>query len=189
MDRDVASKLVEELSKHTLIFPIDEDKFLEILMVLDVPESSRFYHDMPENEQILNESDRYHYLSLRRVLRNRNAANYKLSGAKKLWEKTFSRFFIYDSNILTRRARIDEDIAELMIKCEFPFSLLGKLETYDSNDGDKPLLHIKRPVLVIPDLTESESLLVSRWERSNSIVSEERLFTRKKHRYNEYFGF
>ncbi|MEK6842782.1 MAG: hypothetical protein AABX84_03115, partial [Nanoarchaeota archaeon] len=154
MDKSIVETLINELSRHAPFSSIEKGMFLDVLLNLDVPESSKFYQDIPENEQLLNDGGRYHYLSLRRVLRNRNAANYQLSRTKKLWEMGMSMLKVYNSNVLTRRARIDGNIVDLMTRCIFPFSLLGKFDTYEPNEPDKPLLHIRRPVLVIPGLNE-----------------------------------
>ncbi|MFH1073074.1 MAG: hypothetical protein V1743_06620, partial [Nanoarchaeota archaeon] len=131
MDKRVAQFLCDELSRHPKIIKPDTALFLDLLIAADIPESKRFYEILPEHAQLVQETDQYFYLSLRRILRNKNARNYHLHGWKKAYETGASALRMYSSDALTRNLRTDEDIVELMATCEQPFSLLGKFETYD----------------------------------------------------------
>ncbi len=172
MDRDVAEHLLSEFERQFTMVRVDENKFLNVLLNTHVPESTRFYEEVPLNEQQIEESSQYHYLSLRRVLRNRNTEGYRITPLKQLWEKFTHSRGIYSSNVLSRNLRADKVLAEIMYKNKSPFSLLGKFESYDISGED--LRVITRPVLIIPDVKSRE--IIDRWEEANKIYEEERGF-------------
>ena len=87
MDKEVVKNLVSELKRHSEIVIPDDQLFSKMLISTDVSESSRFYEELPDKRQLVEETGRYHYLSLRRILRNKNAKNYKLSKLKRIYEK------------------------------------------------------------------------------------------------------
>jgi len=77
MDVQIAERLVSALEKRPMTGVVpDKALFLDVLLSTDVPESSRFYEvvpDRPDKRQLVQETGRYSYFSLRRVMRNRNA--------------------------------------------------------------------------------------------------------------------
>jgi len=154
------------LKKHPGIITPDRDIFLDVLLRTDVPRSSKFYKKLPDNKQELKEADRVYFLSLRRVLRNRNVeSGYKVNGWRKLVDAYASRRCIYSSDILTRRLRQDSEIVDLMEACEQDFSLLGKFEVYDSSNLEKLTVQTT-PILVIPGSETAEKVLD--WENANT---------------------
>lgn len=171
MDRKIAERLINELSKHSEIVSPDRKLFLDILISTDIPESSRFYEQLPDKRQLVEETDRYHYLSLRRVLRNRNARDYRLSQRKKNYEAVASALGLYSSDVLSRNLRVNKDLVEIMAECQEPFSLLGKFKTYDHGNPDETLFVVTRPILVIPNVENREPIYA--WEKANTIYEKE----------------
>ncbi|MBW2982399.1 hypothetical protein KY343_05955 [Candidatus Woesearchaeota archaeon] len=167
MQLKTAETLVEALGKHPGIITPDKDLFIDLLMQIDVPESSRFYERIPGNKQELTESDCSYSLSLRRVLRNRNSErNYSPGIVKRALDALASWRGIYSSDVLTRRLRQDNEIVDLMQACLEDFSLLAKFETYDYSDPNK-LTVTTRPVLVIPGAENDEQVM--EWEEANTL--------------------
>ena len=181
MDRQVAETLVDELSKHAGIANVDGGVFLGVLLAADVPQSSRFYEPLPDEKQLVQESRCYHFLSLSRVLRNGTAGSYRLSRAKQAYEAMASAIGIYDSDTLSRNLRANGDLVEMMAESEHPFSLLAKLQTYDYYNPEGDLFVITKPVLVIPDASDTAKICA--WEDANTTYEQERealFFTRRK---------
>lgn len=171
MDPAVAEALFGAFEKHLGILLPDRNAFLELLVETDVPDSSKFSEELPDKPQIITESDIYHCISLRRVLRNRNARNYKLSGAKKAWEAVAAGLGIYSSDVLTRKIRGEPGVVELMHVSDSPFSLLGKFETYDHANPENTLFKKTRPILIIPDLPNAQA--IKNWEEANTTYEKE----------------
>jgi len=172
MDKTIAENLIVELSKHPRIIPLDKDFFIKILISMDVPESSRFYENLPDKEQTLQDGDNFYLLSLRRILRNNNAQDYKMSKWKNIYKSIISSSGAYSSDVLTRNLRADKDLVKIMSECEQPFSLLGKFKSYDINNSYNGISTIIRPILVIPGAMDS----VLKWEEANIIYDKEGLF-------------
>lgn len=180
MDKKIADRLISELGRHSGIVTPDKDLFLKILVYADVPESSRFYEVLPKEQQIVTEFDRCHYLALRRILRNRNAEqylpknrstkDYLLALLKKTGAACESVFGAYSSNAMCRNLRANDTLVEMMASCEEPFSLLGKLTTYDFSNPDRTLI-ITQPVLVIPGAKDLNAIYD--WERANTVYEKE----------------
>lgn len=181
MEQILAEKLVDELNKHPQIIEPNKKKFTDLLVSVDIPESKRFYEDLPENSQLSTGTslDSYHYLSLNKVLRNKNAKDYFLSKFRQKYESWASIYGISSSNILTK-LRMNTDLMVMIATCEHPFSLLGELETHDSEDTlDRHLFVIKRPILVVPKTKNMEKIL--EWENKNTIYHKEVGFTPFRH--------
>jgi len=190
MDREIAGKLVKELKKHRGLIAIDEELFLDVLVSSEVPKSSRFYEKLPYKQQAVEESNRYYYFSLRRLLRNRRAKDYQLSRWKKSYEAIASTFGIYSSDALNRNLRTDSTLIDMMAICEEPFSLLGKFQTYDFDNPNETLFIVTRPVLIIPGAKDMEKIY--NWEEANTTYEKEvRLMgflpTQKRIPSQEYF--
>ena len=171
MDHRLAENLLDELAKHPEIVRVDRDLFLGVLKVAEIPESSRFHEDLPDKQQLAEGLDRYAYFSLRRVLRNRNAENYRLSAWKNTFEAVMSAFGAYSSDVLTRKIRADGEIVDMMARNEHPFSLLAKCKTYDFGNSEGRLFVVTRPVLVIPGVKDIDRILA--WEEDNTAYEEE----------------
>src|SRR3989344_8537022 len=120
---------LDGLSHHSGIISPDRRIFTEALLGVNVPRSRRFYEDLPEREQVVEESNCYHRLSLRRILRKENAVDYRLNPVTQAWEAVLSFVGAYSSDSLTRSIRADPELIEMMRKSTHPFSLLGKLRT------------------------------------------------------------
>lgn len=188
MDTKIAERLVGELGRHGGIIIPDNELFLPILVSADVPESSRFYETLPCRRQLAQETGCCHYLSLRKILRNRNARKYQLSQLKKAYEAVASAIGAYSSDALTRNLRADAALLEMMEGCEEPFSLLGKFQTYDYDNPDGTLFVVTRPVLVIPGA--KNTMPIQSWEEANTTYEKEVGIFRhnKRVRPQEYFS-
>ena len=179
MDILVAAQLVGELRKHRSIPALSTDKGLSLLDLLtsaNIPESSRFYEELPRNEQLIEENDRrYHYFSLRRILRNNVATGYCHSAAKRTWVGFIGLVGSFSSNVLTRGIRADRNLVRMMAESVHPFSLLGKLETYDHGNPKDRLFVITRPILVVPKATSpKDKNAIADCEEENTMYAEER---------------
>jgi len=191
MDRKIAETLVDELGRHGSLVTPDRDLFLNELVSVDVPYSSKFYEVTPGKQQLVEETGRYHYLSIRRVLRNRNAKDYQLSQWKKAYEAIASAFGAYSSDALSRNLRADGTLVEMMARCDEPFSLLGKFQSYDFDNPDETLFVVTRPVLVIPGVKDMKP--IHDWEEANTTYEKEvrmmgLLPTQKRIKPQEYFS-
>ncbi len=191
MDRKIAETLVDELGRHGSLVTLDSELFLNELVSADVPESSKFYEVLPGKRQLVEETGRNHYLSLRRVLRNRNARDYQLSQWKKAYETIASAFGVYSSDALSRNLRVDGNLVEIMSRSEQPFSLLGKFQSYDFDNPNDILFVITRPVLVIPGAKDMKP--IHDWEEANTTYEKEVRFmglfpTQKRIKPQEYFS-
>ena len=171
MDPAVAEILFGAFEKRAGIQAPDKNAFLEMLVEAQVPDSSRFSEELPDKPQIITEADLYHCISLRRLLRNRNAKDYKLSGVKKAWETVAAGLGIYSSDVLTRKIRADPELVELMSISDSEFSLLGKIETFDYANPKEILYKKTRPILVIPDLPKAAAVM--QWEEANTTYEKE----------------
>lgn len=180
MEEKHASVLIKGLSKHQGIMPVNEKIFMEILASFNVPDSSRFHERMPVNPQLLDEGSRFYLLSLRRVLRNANAGSSNPSKLKQMWDKITLEFGAYNSTALTRDIRRNSPLVEMMRRSEYPFSLLGKFETYEvvSGNSDQPVLYTARPILIIPGVSENDLQRIYTWEEKNIRRGEESPFAR-----------
>ncbi|MEK6898190.1 MAG: hypothetical protein AABX28_02415 [Nanoarchaeota archaeon] len=182
MEEKYASVLIDELSKHSVIKPINRDLFTGILIKTEMPESSRFYEELPLNSQLLNERTRYYEFSLRRVLRNKNAGRDETWALKDLWNG-FLLGNTYSSTALARDIRKNPRLVEIMLKSSCPYSLLGKLETSDcveTSDCDNPkeipkrtLFRKTKPVLIIPDADNIDLIEMANWGEIHAVYEEE----------------
>ena len=98
MDRNVAEKLVLELKKHPRVSSIAKE-FVGALMSVGVKDSLRFYEEIPSNQELLDDGGKYHCLSLRRVLRNKNAFLKEVSELKLVGRYLAEKLHIYSSDI------------------------------------------------------------------------------------------
>jgi len=171
MDKGLAELLVGEFVKHCTVTQPDSRLFLDVLASAEVPDSSRFYEELPDKKQLIDDTGSYHYLSLRRVLRNANAKSATPAVWKRCVEGFATLFGIYSSDVLSRRLREDRELVHMMQSCDAPFSLLGKLESYDFDNPGEKLYVVTRPVLVIPGF--ACAWRVNEWEKANTTYEKE----------------
>jgi len=166
MEKEIAAMLVQGLSGHSGIIPVDKDKLVDLLVSADIPDSSRFYERLPDNSQLMDETGRNHYLSLRRILRNNRAEGYEIPLWKNAFNNAIKSCSSYSSDTLCRSMRTNKALVKAMSESESPFSLLGKLETLDFENPDKPLYIVTSPILVIPG--EGDIKPIREWEDANT---------------------
>ena len=175
MERKVAEQLVESLSNHYGIIPVDKKNFIELLTSLNIRPTSKFYVellDVHKYKQLLQEgSRRYHYLSIRRVLINKNVG-YGVSFVKKIWSSLVSRV-IWSSNVFSRSLRLNPKIVKILTESESTFSLLAKLETYDYDNKDGVLYVASKPVLAVPNAKGKDIETMKEWEEKNTFYEKE----------------
>jgi len=172
------SMLVEEIGRKGI--PLSKQarqKLMDNLAVLEVPKSSRFYEELPLDSRyqatIEELTDRYHYLSLRRVLRNANVEIPKASLPKAIARKLRTILGFYSSTDFTRKLRENKRLVEVILRSSGkgnPFSLLGKLESFDISG--EALLVSTKPLLIIPEISAEDQGYVRDWE--NQHISYER---------------
>ncbi|MEK6800765.1 MAG: hypothetical protein AABY05_02430 [Nanoarchaeota archaeon] len=171
MDEEIAKKLLDELGKHRSIVRPNNQLFLDILLSTDVSESSRFHEALPDRQQRVEENGFYYSLSLRRILRNKNAQNYQPLLWKKAGGSIASALGFYSSDALSRNLRANKDLVKMMMECQEPFSLLGKFQTYDDENPEGILFAATRPILIIPDSKDMQQIYD--WEEKNTTYEKE----------------
>lgn len=163
MDHQHARALVLGLKERPAMIPVDTDYFTKILENVRMPESSRFYETVGSNKQRHEDGEDFYVLSIRRVLRNRNAKNYTYTPWKQLMDTFLERIGSYSSDRLTRLLRTDEELELRLEQAPSPWSLLGKLVTYYGS-GET----VSRPILYIPGANLDWVLA---WEAEHTIRS------------------
>jgi len=175
MDEKTAKNLVDEMARHPEVIKPDKDLFVKVLSSINVPGSSKFYENLPDdllnNSQLIQKIDRYHYLSLKRILRNYNAREHQLSTSGKILESIGSVFRVCDSDALDRNLRTNKDLIKMMAENKQLYSLLGEFQTYDFDNPDDKFFRITRPILVIPGVEDMSEIL--KWEQANSTFEKE----------------
>lgn len=104
---------------------------------------------------------------------------------KKIIETIGSTFNVYDSDVMTRRARADGNIVKMMSESDCPFSLLGKLDESIFRD-DRKEHYRSRPVLFIPGAKNLVKIV--KWEDRNEIYERRGLFFSKKIGKKEFYS-
>ena len=161
MDRDIAVELVDGLVRHPHAVVRDADELVDFLEAIEVPESSRFYHTLPGNKQPGDGSDRLFELSLRRLYRNEHALDQQLLEWKRVLGQSVLGLGVYSSNMMSRLARDDEEIAKMMKESPLPYTLAAKAK---ATDLDETLLSTKRTILIIPG---ADIEIVRNWEEQH----------------------
>jgi len=164
------------------------------------------------------EEEKYHTLSLKKVLRNRKCFKSSIISSiemttllnlELLSYKVLGKGFM-PSGMLRGRFRLNRDFKKLRLNRDlayrmtefdkdfhsieemqrFPiYSLLGELQTYDYSNSDGILFRITRPILVIADDEDIKPIL--EWEEENTVYEKEvGLFFRHIRRTSsrEYFA-
>ncbi len=187
MEKELVKILVDGVARHSGIIAPDRELFTRSLTSIDIPESSQFSVTIPDTAHVVDDDGRRHVLSLRRILRNKNASHYYLSPWKKQLEAVASACGFWSSDILTRQLRADKDLVQMMEECKCPYSLLAKFVTYDYSNPDETLFTITKPILVI--LGAKDTRKISAWEDKNTRYEKEfaLLFT-KQIQSEEYFS-
>jgi hypothetical protein len=179
-------------------FVANPDKIFSQLGMVSVNESNPnvLTFDYEENEEspILFEEDdqRYHYLTLRRLIPTETPEFIGQFKEKSLSEKVKyslnKELGIFSSDDLVRDIFANKDIAHQVQKIKVPYMLLAKFETYETfrADENETLFRVTRPILVAPDIPRG---ILEEWEKQNTRYQKERfLFGRKLIKREEYFA-
>ena len=173
--REIAERLVESLKNHPGIIPINKIKFIELLTSVEIdPTSKKFYIELPDDDkyqQLLQESRKYYYLSIRRILINKNA-DYRVSVVKKIWGNLVAKKR-WSSNVFSRSLRLNTKIAKFLAENKSQFSLLAKLQVYDYDNEDEMLFVESKPILVVLNAQEEEIKTITEWEKNNILYEKE----------------
>ena len=167
MERLHAEHLIARLQDRVPIQIPHPDTLVDLLVHTDIPDSSRFCRVIPENWQTVTETNdqkcyyKYYQISIRRVLRNKNAELYSPSWVREFQEGLMDIFGIRSSDHITRKLREDASLVKSMRLAPHPYSLLAVMATYDFDNPDNQLFKVVRPVLVIPEFSSD---LVESWE-------------------------
>lgn len=175
--REIAEQLVETLKNHSGIIPgiipVNEMKFIGLLTSITIDSTSKkFYIEIPNDkyqppyQQPGESTKRYHLLSIRRVLINKNAV-YNVSLIKKIWGNLISKIR-WSSNVFSRSLRLNPKIVEFLTENKSQFSLLVKFQTYDYNNKDEVLFVRSQPILALPNAKEDEIKTIEEWEKKNT---------------------
>jgi hypothetical protein len=177
MDVKVAERLVTELERHSRIVTPDRRLFLDELALTEIPEPFGPFQTLPGKTQLVTEGRNYYYLSLRRLLNNREARLGQMSLLRRIYNAVISTPRAYSSNSLIRGLMTDSALVDLMKGCSEPFSLLGKFQSYELNtvevDGEthEDFFVVTRPVLVIPGTKDMRR--IHGWEEENTRYGKE----------------
>jgi len=173
MQPSIAEDLIGGLETRIKGLP-NPEKFVEALERTEVAQSKRFYEPLPYDRQPVQDDPEgnYHMVSIRRILRNRNAHEQHSTGLKKWWANFVYKRGFYSSNVLTRKMRTDPAVIGLMKTADAPYSLLAKLETFEFDNAEEQLFIITKPVLIIPG--QESNAAVQEWEDSVKMLEEER---------------
>ncbi|MBW2992894.1 hypothetical protein KY345_06785 [Candidatus Woesearchaeota archaeon] len=191
MERDVAQVLADELCKRWECLYRGEERgeLANLLSSVEVPESSRFYVEVQDNSKTISETGRYFNFYVRRILRNRNAKGYEMSTLKGIYNNMISFLAHHPSAPLTRSIRLNQDLVDMMDKCEYPYSLLCRFEASDHDNPEERLFRETRPVLVIPGVEDIAK--INAWENTHKKYEEAKgifgIFRPIKH--EEYLRF
>jgi hypothetical protein len=171
MEKLIAEILIGQLEKHEGLLSLDNELFLDILVLTKVTESSKFYKNIPDNKQSVQKAGSYHHFSLQRLLNNKNAVYKKISLLKKAYETITAAFSAYFSDALSENLQTDSVLVEMIKNCKEPYSLLGKFQTHDYKNPNGRLFIITQPVLVIPGIVDMR--YIYDWEKANTYHQEE----------------
>ncbi len=172
MQPRIADELIGGLECRIKGLPNPED-FVAALERTEVAQSKRFYEPLPLDPQLIQDGEqRYHMVSIRRILRNRNAYEQHLAGPKKWWANMVFGMGVYSSNVLTRQLRTNPAVVGLLQTADAPYSLLAKVETFKFDNPQDQLFIITKPMLIIPGKENSPA--VHEWEDSVAKFEEER---------------
>ncbi len=172
MNTQEISALIDGLRAHPLLGRFNFEKLADVLATVQLPSQGRLFNAISPNEQTLEEQDRYHTFSLRRVMDNG-----KMRGPNPMFIlfMDFLNFFsAYSSTALVRSLQESPDVIDPMhSRCQEPFSVLGKLKTFDyKNREDEGLYIATRPILIVPGFVGWNQIL--RWEERNTRYSKEK---------------
>lgn len=174
MEKQAVDKLIACMQSHPGMIVLDRPLFTDILLATYVPRSSTFYETFSDDlKQTVTGDNQYVNFSLRRVLRNYNAAHVD-AGFRGFYRSILSGMAKYSSTALAENISADNDLIELMAQSAQAgneFSLLGKMETYDYSNPEEILFIERRPVLVIPDVQDMGAMMD--WEQKNTRYEKE----------------
>ncbi len=173
MKKEIADKIIDEIKSREEFSRFNIDEILQVLINMNVSDSSRFYEEMPCNEFSTDEPEkkRCSTLSFRRIIRNENVDKHKINLPKKLANFIISTFSIYSSDSLCRKLRLDRDLSDLIKNSNSPYSILGKYEVFNYNNESMRVYIKTKPVLIIPGAKSKEKIMS--WEEKNSIYEKE----------------
>ncbi|MBD3247276.1 hypothetical protein GF378_01500 [Candidatus Pacearchaeota archaeon] len=164
MEEKYAQELVECLKKRSGLVSFDESQVLDSVKKTIIKPSSRFYEMIVSDMQTIYENDRYHYLFTSKILRNKNAQNYELSSSKRLAMDLAEKIGIHSSTHASRRLRLETGIPAILKLAHnkgHPYSLLGRLDTYDVSQPDA-VYKRRKPFLITPG--ENKNPVILSWE-------------------------
>lgn len=173
MERETVLELIEGFENRPFLLGFKKQRFIRILesVVIDF-NSSRFFNRIEdEYEGIINEWKKYHCLSLRGVLINKNASR-EVSLLKQIFGD-LARTIGWSSKALSREVRLNKQLADALVQIK-GVSLLAKLRTFDYDNCHETLFVVTRPVLIVPkEIPEEVAEVIRNWEEKNITYEEE----------------
>lgn len=159
MDRRNALDIWESFMTHPAIVEYGLKSMFtdKSLGALEASGNSNFYQRV-KRAGLIGDENRNKF-SLRGVINNTRVGNHGSRLAKGL-------LGMWDSSgpismwVLSRLARRDSDIAEVLRSCESTYSATGRLETYDANRNPTSV----RPILIVPGITDRQRTMLDKWE-------------------------
>jgi hypothetical protein len=180
MRKEQASNLVSELQIQYPFFPVPRESFVQALSEINVPESSKFCYEPPTPiAATVEQTDLFYVFSLRRILRNNRAQLPVLDFVKRARDSVSHFFVDYSSTELARKLRRNKIIRKLIQKSGErgnPYSLLGKLETFET--GDQSTWITTLPIIVVPGLRGMGKRTLQSWMQKHKRIEKE---------YSSYF--
>ncbi len=180
MEESLVQRLFEAFSRHPQIPRPREDIFIPALRNVNVdqhynPHPLAVFTIVPDTQsgkedgQLVEEDERYHYLSLRRVIATRQFRHGNLPRTKP--SAILLSRFSYSSDVLLTDLAFCVGLQKMVNRSDMPFALFGKLKTYDYGNNKDEMFHISRPVLVIPGQETNEN--ITAWEDSKTLYQRE----------------
>lgn len=166
MEETDCRQLVDGLSKRIMFSDENRNAFIRALSSTFInPDSTKFYVESPydETQQCpIEEYRKYHYLSIRGILINKNA-EWNVSLVKKVWNVFVNRINWF-SKAYSRELGINKQIARILKKSAYPFSLLVKMQTFDYNNPEETLFIITKTILIVPNASQEDLETITDWE-------------------------
>jgi len=170
MNREIARSLIEGLEKKVGVSLPNPSEFMDLLLNTRVPRFPDFYSAIADNRQRIDEDDRFHYLSIRRILRNAAVKSYRPNLPERVYngfQDSLNEVVGYSSDAIADKARRDYTISSIMAHSTSPYSLLGKIVTKKYDDPER--ITMIKPVLVIPG---GDVLEIANFELQHSKIDE-----------------
>jgi len=142
---------------------IKQELFLEILSRINMPKSAETYEIKTDQNQLIQKTKMYSYLSLKTIINNYQLKEEPLSFQKKFFQ--FLPLQQRKENPFYTKLKENNELVNLIKKCSEPFSILAEFKTYDVGSPNEVLYILTKPILGIPGATNKSVVeKIRQWE-------------------------